>query len=406
MAEKKSIIEEAIADIKKIQEALAANTKEILRSAAREEIDSVVKESLISEDDFEEEDIEKSDDADGMPEDGEPEVEKDDIEIGGEDEPKDDIEISKEVEPETDVQDLDMDADASFGDEMDMTDASDDDVIAIYKKLSGNDQIEIVGDEIHLNVEEPGEYVIKTDEAGTEATPDEFGDDDFGGEQPAEDDDLEVVTDEPDEFGAEGTEDEEKIYEIEMENEDKEDEEKIDEAIPVGLAQSKRLPGKVDIGQPRGAGAKNEGKAPVKTITESEVKYSKLLTESTKLKAENDEFRKALTKFRTMLVETVVFNSNLTYVAKLFMEHSTTKDEKKNIMLRFDESVSNLPESKKLYKTIANELKTRKPINESIDNKITNTVTTGTSKQLNESTAYVDKETKRIIDLMNRVENK
>jgi hypothetical protein len=128
------------------------------------------------------------------------------------------------------------------------------------------------------------------------------------------------------------------------------------------------------------------------------------LTESTKLKAENDEFRKALTKFRTMLVETVVFNSNLTYVAKLFMEHSTTKDEKKNIMLRFDESVSNLPESKKLYKTIANELKTRKPINESIDSKITNTVTTGTSKQLNESTAYVDKETKRIIDLMNRVE--
>jgi hypothetical protein len=34
-------------DIKKIQEALNANTKEILRSVAKEEIDSVVKESLM-----------------------------------------------------------------------------------------------------------------------------------------------------------------------------------------------------------------------------------------------------------------------------------------------------------------------------------------------------------------------
>jgi hypothetical protein len=46
MAEKKSILEEALLDIKNIQNALNANTKEILRSVAKEEIDSVVKESL------------------------------------------------------------------------------------------------------------------------------------------------------------------------------------------------------------------------------------------------------------------------------------------------------------------------------------------------------------------------
>jgi hypothetical protein len=46
------------------------------------------------------------------------------------------------------------------GDDMDMTAASDDDVIAIYK-LSGEDEIEIVGDDIHLNINEPGEYVVK-----------------------------------------------------------------------------------------------------------------------------------------------------------------------------------------------------------------------------------------------------
>ena len=88
------------------------------------------------------------------------------------------------------------------------------------------------------------------------------------------------------------------------------------------------------------------------------------------------------------------------------MEHSTTKSEKQNIIKRFDEEVSNLVESKKLYKTIANELDTRKPISESVENKLIKTTTTSTSKQLNESTAYVDPSTKRILDLINRVEHK
>jgi hypothetical protein len=53
-----------------------------------------------------------------------------------------------------------MDSMELGGDDMDMTAASDDDVIAIYK-LSGEDEIEIVGDDIHLNINEPGEYVVK-----------------------------------------------------------------------------------------------------------------------------------------------------------------------------------------------------------------------------------------------------
>jgi hypothetical protein len=88
------------------------------------------------------------------------------------------------------------------------------------------------------------------------------------------------------------------------------------------------------------------------------------------------------------------------------MEHSTTKAEKQNIIKRFDEQVSNLVESKKLYTTIANELETRKPINESVESKLIKTTTTSTSNQLNESTAYVDPSTKRILDLINRVEQK
>jgi hypothetical protein len=51
-------------------------------------------------------------------------------------------------------------------------------------------------------------------------------------------------------------------------------------------------------------------------------------------------------------------------------------------------------------------LVSRKPIAESIENKIIKEATTSSSKQLNESTAYVDPSTKRILDLIQRVEKK
>ena len=88
------------------------------------------------------------------------------------------------------------------------------------------------------------------------------------------------------------------------------------------------------------------------------------------------------------------------------MEHSTTKGEKQNIIKRFDEEVTNLKESKKLYKTISNELETRKPIAESVESKIIKEAATSTSRQLNEATAYVDPSTQRIKDLINRVEKR
>jgi len=51
-------------------------------------------------------------------------------------------------------------------------------------------------------------------------------------------------------------------------------------------------------------------------------------------------------------------------------------------------------------------LTSRKPMNESVERKFNNEVSSGMSKQLNESTAYIDKETQRIKDLMSRVEKR
>ena len=466
MAEKKQILEEALLDIKKIQEALNANTKEILRSVTKEEIDGIVKESL-EQDDYEEEAVDGEDDTEDTsfpPAEGETEIGEPEAIDGG-----DDTEFPDPNEVGSDDQELGMDADAFDGDELDMTGASDDDVIAIYKKLSGDDEIEIVGDEIHLTISEPGEYIVKKGalDSGMGAEEEMGGEEEFGAEDMDDDDEMsyEIAMDDDDEESGEesfdkedgveseeGESEEDKPEEDETVNEsddndendivkevddidvkkptkkpkeiketkeeedeslkedDEEDENVVKEAIPVGLAQSKRLPGKADIGQPRGAGAKATTKEAIASnksiVSEAEVKYKKLLSEATQLKNENEEFRMALKKFRSMLVETVVFNSNLSYVTKLFMEHSTTKDEKKKIIQRFDEEVTNLKESKRLYKTIVNELGTRKPMNESVENKIIKEVTTSSSKQLNEANVYVDPSTQRIKDLIKRVENK
>ena len=434
MADKKSILEEALLDINKIQEALNANTKEILRSVAKEEIDSVVKESLNmdKEEEYEEEDLESPEadlDAevgagDELGLDGGEEAgmgNSDELGLDGMD---DSEEVGTGMEPE-----LGMDADALGGDDMDMTASSDDEVIAIYKKLSGEDEIEIVGDEIHLNVSEPGEYVVKMNggaPASEEIPADDLDLDGLGGEEGLGDEESDDVdyeiemgddeegeseeheTEETPEF--EAGEEEEETEENPEEEEEEETEEELEENLGHvnghAGAQGQRRHGAAHLGygkQSVDGGNLAEAQAARKLVSETTTKYNNLLTEAKKLKTENEEFRKALKEFRTKLVETVVFNSNLTYVTRILMEHSTTKAEKQNIIKRFDEEVSNLKESKNLYKSIVNGLETRKPITEAVESKLIKEVTTGSSKQLNESTAYVDPSTKRIIDLMKRV---
>ena len=425
---KKSILEEAILDAKRIQEALNANTKEILRSVAKEEIESLVKESI--EEDYMEEDVDEDETevADTSAEAGE-EIELDDIEGDDEAGKEEEIEVGEE-EDEIEVGDIDnsdvggdlegdyetgMDAVASDDEiEMDMTTASDDDVIAVYKKLTGDDEIEVVVDdeagEVKLKVSEPGEFVIKTGEGSEEGV-------DIDIDSEIEDEVMDEVMYEidldEDEYCEEGEEITEEITEEESCDEGEEiteeescdeGEEPIEEKIQVGKGRTVANT-LTDI---EGAGGKaNNVKAPnVTAVSEATEKYNALLTEAKELKGKNGEYKQALKQFRTMLAETVVFNSNLTYVTKLFMEHSTTKTEKEGIFKRFDNEVSTLKESKKLYKTIASELGSRKPMNESINNKIEKEVNSGTSKQLNESTVYVDTETSRIMDLIKRVDKK
>lgn len=412
MAEKnKSIIESALLDAKRIQEALNANTKEILRSVAIEEIDGLVKESLEEgyvEEDAEETDVEVSDDENTEELE---DVESSDEEEGEESEEGEELEVD-DSESSVEGDDLEggdefsMSAVALGGDDevKDMTAASMDDVIKVYKELTGDDEIEVVIDDesgdVKLTVNQPGTYVIKTENGDVEVSDDdelEIGG--FEDEEVSDEAEYNEFEDESEEG-----ESEEVMYEIELDDMDTvmneveggetEEEEIVDETIAVVNGYAGRQ------------GAKKSGSAHLGFKNESVEKYNTLLTEAKELRGRNEEYKEALKQFRTMLAETVVFNSNLTYVTKLFMEHSTTKEEKQSILKRFDNEVSTLKESKKLYRTIVSELSSKKTMNESINKKINNEVSSSMSKQLNESTAYIDKETQRIKDLMSRVEKR
>ena len=401
MAEKKSILEEALLDIKNIQNALNANTKEILRSVAKEEIDSVVKESL-EEMTYEEEDVDAL------------------APMGDEVEDENEFDADSNIDVDSEMGDSAMGLPAMDGmgmedeessEELDMTGASDEDVIAIYKKMSGEDEIEIVGDELHLNITEPGEYVVKLNslEGGADLDSDdsEIEPLDLDGDDEEETDDVEYDIEMGDEEESEEGESEEGESEEGEEGESEEGEEEEEEELEENLAQTR--------GSEKNAGrytAASKFPKPLEEsikakqiVSETAKKYNSLLTEAKKLQTENQEFRTALKEFRNKLVETVVFNSNLTYITRLFTEHSTTKAEKQSILKRFD-NITNLKESKKLHRVIATELENRKPIVESVNNKIIKESTTSISKQLNESTAYVDPSTKRIMDLINRVEKR
>jgi hypothetical protein len=122
------------------------------------------------------------------------------------------------------------------------------------------------------------------------------------------------------------------------------------------------------------------------------------------LREKNEEYRKALNVFRNKLNEVAVFNSNLAYATRLFTEHSTSKQEKINILRRFD-SVESLKESKSLYQTIKNELSTDKgkSINESVERIIESAPTTGSATTLIESKTYENPQFLRMKDLMGKI---
>jgi len=262
-------------------------------------------------------------------------------------------------------------------DVMDMTGASDDEVLKVFKAMKPEDGIVVKKDGNNIEFGDgEDDYIIKLDdemdsEPSFESEMEPETETEFGSDFGTEEDDEEEM-------------DEETIYEIEIDDEDEEGDVKEVEATEAIRTFGTGV---------RGPAQKKKYKAGRHEMNE----------EVEKLKKQNSEYKKALVLFKDKLNEVAVFNANLAYATRLFTEHSTTKQEKLNILKRFD-SVSTMNESKGLFNTIKSELGTKTTVTESVVGKISNTPSTSSSQEvLSEAKAYENPQFKRMKDLMGKI---
>jgi len=212
MQENKNLVQEALIQMKNVEEAIAQNAKGILASTMKEEINQLVKESL-SEQDMEDE-IELDTDIDtDMPVDND-----------------DDMEMDMEFD-----MDMDMDSEES---PIDLTDASDEEILKVFKAMSDEDGIIIKkdDDEIHLKDDEANtEYLIKLGESEEEEELDETMHVDEIDEMDVDTEDVinAIFSKDGDVEDFDMDQDEEVMYEIEFDSEDdmmeEEDEDMMEE---------------------------------------------------------------------------------------------------------------------------------------------------------------------------------
>ena len=527
MTEKKSLVEEALLQMRNLEQVVAENAKGILASTMKEEISELVKESLKNE---------AEDESMGVEMDDESEDDLDmDMDMDSDDENMDDVEMDFDMDSDDDESedelemDFDMDSDDTLP--IDLTNASDDEILKVFKSMSDEDGIIVKqdGDQITLSDEdEDVEYIIQT-ESYMENEPMQ----EMDGEEELSDEDLDSMM--ADIFGEEMHMDEEYmdeedmdeedmdevVYEIEMdEDEDMDDSDDSDESMSEGKMTIKPVMGKLTKssltnkakkmetkegsmmskpvvgkgvktgsakfeykegrkmetkesaiepkGMAKGVGMnlkpkkfeyteaemkdkygskkheyrrkdvdgvekkvgekgghykdyeKEETKEAARTLGNGTRNYAErkglpkmkvipnqaLAEEVERLREKNEEYRKALNIFRDKLNEVAVFNSNLAYATRLFTEHTTTKQEKINILRRFDD-VESLKESKTLYSSIKGELNTtsstQSVVTESIE-KIGKSPASGSSQNLIESKTYENPQFLRMKDIMQKIQ--
>ena len=542
MTEKKSLVEEALLQMKNLEQVVAENAKGILASTMKEEISELVKESLKNEAEDESMEVE-------MDEQSEDDLDMD-MDMDSDDENMDDVEMDIDMDSDDDESedelemDFDMDSDDTLP--IDLTNASDDEILKVFKSMSDEDGIIVKQDGNHITLndeDEDVEYIIQTEGDMEDETMQEMDE-----EEELSDEDLdsmmadifgeEMHMDEEEQMG-DGINDEkmdEVVYEIEMDDymDDDSDDESMndysddesmndysdDESMFEGKMTIKPVMGKLTKssltnkakkmetkegsmmskpvvgkgvktgsakfeykegrkmetkeaaiepkGKAKGVGMNLKPKKFEYTEAEMEEKYGSkkheykrkdvdgvekkagekgghykdyekeetkeaartlgngtrnyaerkglpkmkvipnqaLAEEVERLREKNEEYRKALNIFRDKLNEVAVFNSNLAYATRLFTEHTTTKQEKINILRRFDD-VESLKESKTLYSSIKGELNTtsstQSVVTESIE-KIGKSPASGSSQNLIESKTYENPQFLRMKDIMQKIQ--
>jgi len=483
--EKKSLVEEALLQMKNLEEAVTQNAKGILASTMKEEISELVKESL--------DEVEEAESMEKVSEMEKGEIShkmKEQAELEVDDEESDDLESDDEFSDETlgdeeDLMSLDLPGDELEVDDeeevllpLDLRTASDNEILKVFKAMGEEDGIIVSKDEDSIHLKDTNsdvEYEIHTEGEDDEETMDKMYEEDdvvYEIEISEDENEMEYYEDESsDEEYKEMSEgnygmgkgekskthkggDEDYTTKKGMTKKTKAFEGEVDESMtikPKGMGMnlkkksfdlsemedSEMEDGKMKEGsmtiKPKGVGmnlkkksfemseeeeaetteaartlgngSKNDPKRhglpkqKVRTVSESE-----LAKEVESLRAKNEEYRKALNIFREKLNEVAVFNSNLAYATRLFTEQTTTKQEKINILRRFD-TVESLKESKTLYKTLKEEYVSKETttLSESVESKVSKTPSRGASTNLIESKTYENPQFLRMKDLMSKL---
>lgn len=149
MKDNKSLVQEALIQMKQVEEAIAENAKGILQSTMKEEISQLVKESLTEQ------------------------GEEDEIEIDADvDTDVDNDEMEMDMDVDTDDVDMDMDIDMDSDESpIDLTDASDEEILKVFKAMGENDGIIVKkdGNSVHLTDDNADvEYLVKLGESEEE----------------------------------------------------------------------------------------------------------------------------------------------------------------------------------------------------------------------------------------------
>ena len=537
MADNKSLVEEALLQMKNLEQVVAENAKGILASTMKEEISELVKESLkeAEEDEIETTEMDEQEAEDILG-----------IEMDSEESDEEEVEDEVESEDEESEDEIEIDMDSEEEDElpMDLTGASDEEILKVFKAMSDEDGIIVTQDDDQVHIEDGNddvEYIIQlegdeeenvmeeeedvmadvdvedgiSDEELDAMIADIFAESetteghDYDHYRGAEEDDaahirdLEMDMEDDSEHTEEMDEEDEVVYEIEIDEEEDMDDEDMDDSDDVnedkmtikpvmGNLKKAKLTTKAETkesaiepkGKAKGVGmnlsakkyefseeemeeakkeqgyddredereamkhgkiakkdlkttkarrddahfetrkkgehkeaartyamGSKEGRGLRKGITNNRnyvygdngVKVESINLEVQRLREKNEEYRKALNVFREKLQEVAVFNSNLAYATRLFTEHSTTKQEKINILRRFD-NIETLKESKTLYNSIKNELNTLTSdvVTESVS-KIDKSPASGSSQNLIESKTYENPQFLRMKDIMAKI---
>ena len=157
----KTILEKALLEAEQLEEAMTSNAKEILSSTMKEEIEELVKESL-SNNGLKTKKVIKEQELEAMVDDDEDVMDMDDE--GGDTEMEDVLAMADEI----DVDDIPSPEGDDEFEPLDLTQASDEDVLKVFKAMGAEDGVIVKQDDDVISIEDEGtgeEYRIELDES-------------------------------------------------------------------------------------------------------------------------------------------------------------------------------------------------------------------------------------------------